>query len=449
MKSLLLAFVLLGILSSFGNAQTLSVHDLPDGATLIVSQEPKNPNVVIEAFFRVGVADETGLGESGLSTLLARTWTIGTTNRSAGQIASDIGRFGTLGIWNTRDYIELWTVSSTTESEIAAQTLLLHIVSTPLFLSSTVQNAKRIISQERLLRSDTLLSEALHRLRGHAFANSPAGRDLLGDPDNIARAKATDLQRFYAKTVGRDASRAVFVVAGGIEPEEAKHLISTSLAAGDWLAWRNKETPPKPVSMAAPEPIPAGLKRLDLYRPAPTHLVVMGFIAPGTMAGAKATATLQLLDAVIGGGKNCRLFALRDNPQDSHIPIGYDVRSRIEAGREQSLWVAYVSGTTQSSQATQAILLAQVRPIADGSQAITEDELKRAKQFLKGKHRRERQRLSDRASALGYAEVMGLGATFESDYEAQIDAIQLADVNTLAKQIFQTHAATVTTGTEP
>lgn len=442
------AFLLLA--STARGHTTVTVRDLPGGATLIVSREPDEPNVVIEAFFRVGVADENATGENGMAALLARTWAGGGVNRSPFLLARDIDRFGALGVWSTGDYIELWTLSGAAEREIAAQTLLLNIVSTPLFAPRQVEDARRDIERERAVRTDGLLSEAIHRLRGRVFVASPVGRDPLSDTASLQEATAARLRRFYNRTVGSDARRAVFVVAGDIEADDADRMIRSSLAAGDWQAWRNASGAVKaaaPPSAPVIDEVPEGLKPLDLRRAAPTRLALVGFVAPGTTEGAKTMATLHVLDALLGGGKDCRLFALRDRSPGG-TPIAYDIVSRIEASREQSLWITAMTGTIPPSQTAQETVVAALRALADGSQPATDDELARAKAFLKGKHRRERQRLSERASALGYAQVMGLGATFESEYDANIDAVTAAEVNALAKRIFGTSPAYAVTGSE-
>lgn len=433
---------------SLAHGQSVTTRELPGGATLIVAKEPDQPNVVIEAFFRVGVADENASGENGLSALLARTWAGGGTNRSSWLLARDVSKFGALGVWSTGDYIELWTLSQAQDREIAAQTLLLNVVSTPVFPPAVLETARRDIERERAVRTDGLLSEAVNRLRGRVFVASPAGRDPLSDPASLATTTSANLRRFYERTVGSDGRRAVFVVAGDVEAEDAENMIRSSLAAGDWKGLRPPTTAPKSAAVTPTDAIPAGLKPLDLRRTAPSRTALVGFIAPGTTEGPETTATLQVLDAIVGGGKDCRLFALRDRSPDGTPPIGYDIVSRIEASREQSLWVAAITGTIPPTQVAQDAVVATLRSLADGTRPVTEDEMTRAKRLLKGKHRKERQRLSERASALGYAQVMGLGATFESAYDTQIDSVSLAAVNALAKRIFQANPAYAATGTE-
>ena len=425
-------------------AQTVAVRDLPGGATLIVSHDPTEKNVVIEALFRVGVADENAAGESGLAALLTRTWAGGGVSRSAGQIARDIERFGTLGVYQTGDYVELWTISGYAESGIAAQTLLANVVAAPTFPAATLAVARAEIGRERAVRGDGLLTDVLHRLRSRVFALSPAGRDPLGDPQNGMHLNSPALRKFYDRTVGADASRAVFVVAGNMDADEAERLIRSCLAAGDWAAWRDTGKPAKPIAPAS-DAIPAGLRPLDTRRAAPSRLALVGYVVPGTTDGAKTAATLHVLDAVMGMGKDSRLFALRDK---TDAPIGYDITSRLDTGREQSLWIAYVSGVSGTAQSAQDKIIAVCRAVSDGSSPVTDAELLRAKALLIGKHRRDRQRLTDRASALGVAQVMGLGATFESEYEARINAVTVDAVQALARRVFGAHPATAATGSE-
>ncbi len=431
--------------------QSLTVREMRGGATLVVSREPGNTDVVLEAFFRVGIEDENRSGESGMSALMARAWTGDGVNRTREMLARDVARFGSLGVWSTPDYVELWTVSGLADHTVAAQTLLQNVVSTPLFPPATIAGARRDIARERALRADGLLSDVTNHLRGRVFVSPPAGRDALGDAVNVSAITSTGLRRFYAKTIGGDASRAVFVVAGDIAPDDAERLIRSALLAGDWAAWHDAPTHvrPVPVDPGSAESIPEGLRPLDIHRAAPTRIALVGYIAPGTSEGAKTAGVLQVLDAVLAGGKDCRLFALRDRPATDMLPIGYDVRAFLEAGRSRSLYLISVIGTAQPARATQDRVVAELRVLASGERPVTADEMTRAVAFLQGKHRKERQRLYDRAAALGYAQVMGLGAGFEAEYDARIAEVSVADVNALARRIFSANAAYVATGTDP
>jgi predicted Zn-dependent peptidase len=66
-------------------------------------------------------------------------------------------------------------------------------------------------------------------------------------------------------------------------------------------------------------------------------------------------------------------------------------------------------------------------------------ELARAKAYVTGRHAVRRQRLQERAFALGWSEVMGLGADFEATFDARIAAVTAADVGRLAAAVFGGH----------
>lgn len=430
------------------SAQGTLTRTLPGGATLVVLREPDARLIIVKAFFRIGVADENAVGEGGLSALLARTWAAGGEYRTAGQIALDIGEFGAFGALSTREYIELSAISDPGGIKEATQTLLMNVVASPLFPPDAVASAKRSVQRDRAIRADGLLTDADFRLRTKVFALSPDGRDPLGDPESAASATPQGLRRFFDRTVGRDGSRAVFVVAGNVDPDDAETMVRSSLAAG---GWGGLTVPPKARIAPLPVPtdrLPANLKVVDLRREAPACYVMTGFIAPGTAADPDAWAALTVLEAVLSGGKDSRLFPLRDQPTGDKPPVGYDISSRLDPGRSSSLWTFMVSGAT-SVEPVRAMVQSAIHSLSDGTRPVTAEELARAKAYLKGQHRRERQRLSDRASAVGLAELRGLGSKFETDYDAIVDAVTLDAVNGQAKQVFGGNSLTVVTGNTP
>jgi predicted Zn-dependent peptidase len=124
--------------------------------------------------------------------------------------------------------------------------------------------------------------------------------------------------------------------------------------------------------------------------------------------------------------------------------MGYDVRTQLTPGRVQSLWTVYIVGDTAARVCREA-LQAQIGALATGARPVTDEELQRARIYLKARHLRERQRLRDRAAGVGWAEVMGLGADFDTDFDARLDAVTTDDVNRLARRLFSGRMALVYT----
>ena len=416
------------------------VSDLPDGARLIVLPDPAAKETVVEVFFRVGQADE---GQwHGIDALITRAWTSGSDNRSAVLLQSDISRHGdAIGTTVQPDFVNLWAVCAPDAFERTAQTLITNLVSAPLFAKSAVEAARGEQRDADALRADDVLTDVMDRLRSRAYGDSPYALPVMGSDETMRAIPAEQVSAHYRRYFRPD--RAIIVVAGPVTPDAARHTIVGCIGAGGWddAPTRSPATRPE-----AAEAIPSGLRDAVAPRRPPALYVAVGFLAPGVegLKGRKDYATLLVLDAVLGGGKASRLFALRDRPASGETPIGYEIHTLLAPTRVQSLWIAYVIGT-QPTGAVRDRLLAALHALADGTQPVTDDELARAKAYLKIRHAEARQTLKSRADGVGEDEALGLGADYDADYDAAIDNVPLDAVNHLARALFTGNPAVVHT----
>jgi predicted Zn-dependent peptidase len=232
----------------------------------------------------------------------------------------------------------------------------------------------------------------------------------------------------------------VIVVAGNVTSARARRLVEQSLNAADWS---EAGRPAAPENLPAPEQIPASLREVNLGRPSPASVFAVGYLAPGTLKRELPQwAALMVLDTVLGGGKATRLFRLRDDLIPPEQPVGYEIRTLLIPSRTQSLWTAYVIGNNPT-EATRTRVLALLTALGTGAEPVTDEELVRAKAYLKGRHAAERQHLKDRSYAIGWAETMGLGARFESDFDTLIEAVKVEEVMQLGRQMFGAAAGAI------
>jgi predicted Zn-dependent peptidase len=411
----------------------VNVIKIRNGAKLVVLTEPQAPVVVLEALFRVGRAEEGG--RSGLHALLARAWLGGAVNRSEELLRADAARVGAIGTLSGDEWVELWGVCASDEDSIqqTALTLFTNLVAQAEFPAEAVERARAAQIREIGLRRDDLATNALDQLRARAWGNSPLGNPLLGTEQSLSQIRPADVLRHYQRWFRPD--RAVFVVAGPMEVEDAKRIIEASLGAGGW----DEERPSPKDTAVTIEEIPFGLRDHSMARHAPATVFGIGYLAPGTASekGPADWAALQVLDAIVCGGKANRLFPLRETGA-----IGYDVRSFTQPGRQRSLWGAYVVGDAVLNTTRDAITGA-LDALASGKAPITEAELARAKALVKAQHLTDRQRLKERAFGVGWSELMGLGAGFDRDLSVRVDTVTLADVTKLASTIFGARPAVI------
>lgn len=415
-----------------------SITTLKGGTRLIVLREPESPIVVTDVFFNVNRLDEGKW--SGINALVARTWGVESEWRSAALTRRDVNRIGSAGTDVADDWVEIWAVSGPETAQVAEslRTLLTNQVANPHFSIETLKDARDDQQQARELTDDAVVPDALDALRERVWGTTPRAGNLLGSASSLQSLTPDEMTRYYRERFRPD--RCVICISGNVDPDEIAKKVINSLGAGEWLSG-----PPAPaLRRPAAEPIPTGLRDRNIGRTAPALVTMLGYTAPGTASGSASDyATLLLLDSTLTGGKSSRLFAtLRDEPTGEAVaPLGYDIRSVVQAGQTQSLWAIYSVGTVPINESRARLRAALQAVVTDAP--LTDDEVNRARALLKVNHARERQRARDRTTGLAWAEVMGLGAKFDIDFDTTLDAVTTDDVNRLAKRILSSPSALV------
>lgn len=410
---------------------TMDVSRLDNGATLIVLPDPEATTVAVVASVRIDPADEGG--EPGIAALTTRLLGADAEGRTGLLLQNEIDRFGVFGASYDGAAIVAWTASAPSEWQAAASTLLLDAIARPRFGDEAVDAARESLRREMALRRDHPLTETLRLLK----ARAQGGATPLAGTDESVRALTPERLRLFHARYFRP-GRTRIVVAGKIEVEEARQVVAACLNAGGWKEL--DPAPPLPAAVAPP-PIPARLRDLPVPRRAPATIVARGWLAPGLGSEtARADyAALQVLDTMLGGGKGCRLFSLRDRRS-----LAYEVRSALLPARDATLWAAYLIGD-MPTEAVTAGLTSEIEDLVSGKRPLTDAELVRAKALLKGQHALQQQRLLARARAVAWADAVGLGPEFETAFDARVEAVTLADVRRLAQALFAGASATVYT----
>ena len=420
----------------------VTVTKLASGATLIVAPEPDSPLVAVDIFFRVGYAEERQSGRrgvpvpEGITALLTRAWLGGSEGRGAETIARDIGGLGgNVGADAGGDYVELFAVTSAGAQTFqkAAATLIANVIGRPSFDDAAIETARRDQLRALLLQNDPLFASALGRVRNRLWDDSPYARSPLGTEESVRAITAAQVRAFYATYFRPD--RAVIVVAGNVDPQMAQKEIEANIGAAGWA---EKGPSPAPLPIA-PETLARTPPDVSVGRRAPVTVLMAGFLAPGTERP-DDYAALLVVDALAGGGKGGRLFrTVRDERG-----IGYDVGSLVQPGRYQSLLAGYLATVTllRGPNGPRSVLgevsgtlLDALKGLASSKRSPTGAEIARAKAFLKGRYALRHERLKERAFLLGWSEIMGLGAAFDTGFDARIEAVTPEAIQRTARAV--------------
>lgn len=404
------------------NPEPAQRHLLANGVRLIILPVPGSNAVSVQAFMRAGILEEEGY-PNGIGALLVRLLFGTTQNETPGTLRYRIGATG--GNLTTQ-----WEPQFT-RIEINVQPDRLESA-----LSLLAEGLFRVdFDREAFLTARDATTYALQDPRFQAFRQAQAltqnalygghlyGQPFGGTPESIASITLQDVQKFYRAfyTPGN----LVLAVAGDVKPERALSLVRRF--------FEEIETTGKPLphsQLSPPEP-QQGIKQAKTASSASYIMAAASLPA----VEAKRYAVARVLSAILGEGKGSRLF---QNLREAH-GIGYEFGSFLVPLPHSTLLFAYIqfdaSGMPGTVRRTQDFLLTQLKSLAENPPP--EQELTRAKRFLKFQYDLDGQHLSNHAYRLGFWESLGVGCEQAAKLPAQIEAVTALQVQELAKECLQ------------
>ncbi len=410
---------------------TIEPLRLPGGTTLVVMPDVSAPATAIAVSVRIAGVELRR--QSGVATVLARLLGSDSQGRTPELLQRDAEGLGALGTAYDGNQLTAWSVCLPTEEALvqSCQTLLLNFLAQPRFTDEALDLARTDQLRALALYEEGLVPRLILALRARALGTEFS---VQGDEESLKRLTVSDIRTVYTRYCTPE--RTTVAVVGKVDPEVARRWVEVNLSAGDWSQ--------RPLGakelMPATQPIPAGLRdRVLTGTPPGISALGVAYLYPGlSLPEARADwAALRVLDTILGGGKACRLFPLRDAQS-----LGYEVRSLLLPARDTTLWVAYVLGN-QDPAAMKAGLLAT---LADAlKKPFTDAELLRAKILLQTQHTQQRQLVLSRARALAWAETSGLGAASELELARRIEAVKRTDIERVAKTLLSGNPAIVRT----
>ena len=409
---------------------TIEPVRLPGGTTLVIVPDSTAPATAIVASVRIGGVEQRL--QIGVATLLARLLGGDSQGRTPELLLRDVEGFGALGTSYDGSQLTAWSVCPPTEAALvqSAQTLLLNTLAQPRFTSEALEQARLEQLRAVTLWDEDLVPRLLRALEARAL-----GTELLvqGDEVSLRRLSVADIQAFYGRYCTPE--RTTVAVVGKFEAQVARRWVETSLSVGDW----NQRPMGAKELLPQTEPIPPGLRDQLVPAVAGISALAVGYLFPGLgrAEGRADWAALLVLDAVLGLGKACRLFRLREDQA-----LAYEVRSVLLPARDRTLWAAYLLGNQDPARMKEALL----KTLSElPRKPITEGELGRARALLIAQHNQQRQLVLARARALASAESSGLGAAFELEFSRRIEAVKRTDVERVARTLLGGNPAVVRT----
>lgn len=252
------------------------------------------------------------------------------------------------------------------------------------------------------------------------YGDTPMGWDIAGNKDVIRAVTREDFVKYMGELYS--ASNLTVVIAGGIETEPTFALVEKYFGGMNQFETKKHElvtdTQGKPAIM---------IKQKQTEQ---IH-VALG-VRTVSIASLKRYP-LSVLSAILGGGMSSRLF----HEVREKRGLAYYVRSSSDEYADVGSFVSTAGVDPKRVTDAIEVMLAEYGKVAHGQMALTDEELSKAKEFLKGHLVLD---LEDSRSVAGfYAHQELLEEQIENpnDVINQIDKVTKEDVEKVGKEFFK------------
>jgi zinc protease len=383
---------------------------------LLVQPEPGVPLVAMRAVWRGGVRFESE-ADHGVSQLLARLLTRGTSRRSASEVSREIDALaGSLSGHAGRNSFGLRGEFLARQIE-RGFALFAECLLDPALAPEEVLRERGEQLEEVRTRDDSpgaavfdLFSEALwkahpYRLTGAGSAQSLGRLDAPALEDHLAR-------RYPV-------SRLVLAICGDVDPEYVADAAAQAIAAS--RPGGEGQVEPRPQREPAPEG-PREARRVAAHQQ--SHCVI-GF--RGAAVDDDDRFALDALASALGG-QGGRLFVeLRERRG-----LAYSVSAMSVEGLDPGYFAVHLATHPDKLATARDAALEELRRVArDG---LPEEDLDRARRWIIGSHAIGLQKTSARAAVLAFDEAYGLGAQAHRRYPERIEALTPSHVRDVARR---------------
>jgi zinc protease len=406
-------------LPSTSQRATPAQETLPSGLPLVYLADPKVPLVTVRAIVMGGSLAEKP-ETNGISNLMVRLLSKGTSNRSAEQIATEIENLGgnlETGSGNNSFTIAIEVLQPDLTKAIE---LLSDILLNPNFPQEELEQEKRQQLSEIKLQEDKPTALAQKALKKALFQNHPYGLDSLGTAQSLEKITREQISQFHRGLLGKE--RIVLTVGGSFDLDKARQEFTTYFPASALT--------PSPAALPLQDPnFPPESKLLKLMSDKKQAIVMIGY--PGIDIKSPDRAALELIDEALSDLAS-RLF-IRIREQQS---LAYFVGTQQMIGLQRGMFVFYAGTAPGKDEKVRTEIMDEVQKIA--AQGLTQEEIERARTKLLGKRLLQDQNASVTVYKAGLNLLYSLGLDFENQLNEKIRTLSLNEVQTTAKKFFST-----------
>jgi len=390
---------------------------LPNGIRIVTESMPYVRSVSLGVWIGSGSRLEHG-PENGISHFIEHMVFKGTKHRSAEEIARSVDSVGGgLDAFTSKELVS-FNAKVLDDHLPLALDILADLVLNPLFREADIEKEKSVILEEIKMEADQpefVLHEAFisNFWKGHGL-----GKPILGTKETVKKFGQAMLCDYYNRVYSP--SNILITAAGNLDHDVIVKLVRDKFESLQTRAALPLDTIPRshaPIILRKKE----SLEQVHIALGVPAYALAHELRFP-----------LYVLNTVLGGGMSSRLFQNIREKQG----LAYAVYSELNLFSDTGCFTIYAGTAIETAKQVVESVIQELRQLKND--LIGEDELRRAKDHLKGSLMLSLESTSSRMSNLARQELyfdrfMSLDEMLDS-----IEAVTRDQVQGIAHEFFQT-----------
>jgi predicted Zn-dependent peptidase len=394
-------------------ADTAQVTELDSGTRVVTEVVPSVRSVALGLWVRTGSRDETP-AQAGVSHFLEHLLFKGTKRYSAIEIAEIFDGLGaSVNAATGKESTNLYARFLDTHTDEAFD-LLAEMLLGPTY--PEIDSEREVVLEEIAMYEDEPQDKVHDVLDRAIFGGHPLGRRVLGEAEVISSIPVPEIDAYHrARYTG---ANIVVAAAGNLDHEAIVDLT------------RRHVEPPASARDGAAVDAPSGDGAQFAFQQKDTEQFHIALGGPGIDRGDDRRYALTILDAVFGGSTSSRLFREVREKRGLAYAVGSYTQQYVDSG----LVGLYVGTREDNVEQACAIIGRELASIH--SEGITEEELTRAKEHVKGRMVLSSESTAARMGRIGKAVLFDTPLLTLDELIERVDAVTGDEVAELARDLY-------------
>jgi predicted Zn-dependent peptidase len=406
-----------------GSKQQIQMTTLSNGVRVITEPMPHLRSVSVGVWIGSGSRRETP-EQNGISHFIEHMLFKGTATRTAEDIARSVDSVGgNLDAFTAKELV-CFNTKVLDEHLPLAFDVLSDLVLHPLFADEDIQKEQSVILEEIKMEADSPDYLVHEIFSANFWKDHPLGKPILGTPQTVKSFDQEALRSFYNGVYAP--TNVIVTAAGNLTHERMTDLVREHF-----------ETLP-PGAPAPPDRVPSTHARISLRNKKELEQVHLCLGVPSYPLPHEQRFVCYVLNTLLGGGMSSRLFQNIRERQG----LAYAVFSELNPYRDTGCLSIYAGTSLESAGKVVASITREFRQLKD--ELVSEEELRRAKDHLKGSLMLSLESTSSRMSNLARQEMYFQRFFTLDELMEGIETVTAEEVRTLAQTFFDTRQIALT-----